>query len=333
MGVKGSGHGKLLLFGEHAAVYGYPAMGIALPETVELEIEQAPEWSLANVPRRFHALLEPVLDRLDAHLHERYGADAVARARGAVWFHQIVPTGIGFGSSAALCVALARAALDTVPAVQRHGREDQDHEVWALANELERIFHGSPSGIDTGLATLGGAQAFTFDKPGLPRPTTLPLPPGIIVAAATPRDSNTKTLVAGLKERVQRREDRVLRELEILGGIADRAGEVICSDSPAKAPAELGRLAREAHRVLADLGLSTEVTERCLSIAADNGGLGGKLSGAGGGGAFFAVFQDPEAALKSAGLLRETLSGIDRDLPVRVIRAEDEELQLLEAAG
>ncbi len=333
MGVKGTGHGKLLLFGEHAAVYGYPAVGVALPETVELEIEQADEWSLANVPSRFHELLEPVLERLDAHLHERYGADAVWRARGAVWFHQIVPTSIGFGSSAALCVALARAALNTVPAVQRHGRSDRDHEVWALANELERIFHGSPSGIDTGLATLGGAQAFTFDKPGLPYATALPLPPGIIVAGATPRSSDTKTLVGALKDRVRRREARVLRELATLGEIADRAGRLICSESAQESVGDLGRLATDAHEVLQDLGLSTPLTERCLSIAADNGSLGGKISGAGGGGAFFAVFRDADAALKAAGALRETVSAIDRDLPIRVIRAEEEGLQLLDAAG
>jgi mevalonate kinase len=333
MGVKGSGHGKLLLFGEHAAVYGYPALGIALPETVELEIEHGPEWSLANVPRRYHTILQPVLERLDAHLHERYGADAAEHARGAVWFHQIVPTGIGFGSSAALCVALARGALGTVPAVQRHSVRDRDMEVWALANELERLFHGSPSGIDTGLATLGGAQSFTFDKPGLPQASPLPLPPGVIVAAATPRDSDTKTLVGALKERVQRREKRVIGELAKLGEIAREADALIRSSDEAANLAHLGALAGRAHRLLADLGLSTPITERCLATATDKGALGGKISGAGGGGAFFAVFEDPAAALETAGTLREILSGIDRDLPVRVIRAEEESLRLIEAAS
>jgi mevalonate kinase len=333
MGVKGSGHGKLLLFGEHAAVYGYPALGIALPETVELEIERADDWSLANVPPRFHEIVEPVLDYLDAHLHERYGADAVALAKGAVWFHQIVPTSLGFGSSAALCVALARATLGAVPAVQRHSKSDRDMEVWALANELERHFHGSPSGIDTGLATLGGAQAFSFDKPGLPHASALPLPPGVIVAAATPRDSNTKTLVQNLKGRVERRESQVIAELAELGEIAGSAAELIRESSGEETLSELGNLAGRAHGLLRELGLSTPITERCLKTAAHNGALGGKLSGAGGGGAFFAIFRDAEAALDTAGELRELLSGIDRDLPVRVIRAQEEGLQLLEAAS
>jgi mevalonate kinase len=333
MGVKGSGHAKLLLFGEHAAVYGYPALGIALPETVELEIERADEWSLANVPTRFHAIVEPVLEHLDAHLHERYGADAVVLAKGAVWFHQIVPMSLGFGSSAALSVALARATLGAVPAVQRRSKVNRDMEVWALANELERLFHGSPSGIDTGLATLGGAQAFRFDKPGLPQASALPLPPGVIVAGATPRDSNTKTLVQDLKRRVEQREAGVIDELAELGKIADDAAKLIRAEGAGDTPAKLGILAGRAHELLRDLGLSTHLTERCLEIAGNTGALGGKISGAGGGGAFFAIFRDAEAALETAGELRELLSGIDRDLPVRVIRAEETGLQLLEAAG
>lgn len=338
MGMKGSGHGKLLLFGEHAAVYGYPALGVALPETVELEIEHDSHWGLANVPGKFREILSPVLERLDAHLRERYGSDAAARARGSVRFHQIVPTGLGLGSSAALCVALARAALSTVPQVQRHCTEECDHEVWALANELERIFHGSPSGIDTGLATLGGALSFHFEGPGLPRAAALPLPPGIIVAGATPRSSNTKTLVGALKERVQQRESRVLRELADLGEIAEEATRLVMgSGDPGEDQGDLvrslGGLSTRAHRLLRDLGLSTDPTEQCLETALDKGALGGKISGAGGGGAFFAIFDDPAAALETAGTLREILSGIDRDLPVRVIRAEDEALQLVEAAS
>jgi mevalonate kinase len=155
----------------------------------------------------------------------------------------------------------------------------------------------------------------------------------VIVAAATPRESNTKTLVQNLKGRVQRREERVIAELAELGTIAGSAAELIRENSGEEALSELGELAGRAHELLRDLGLSTPVTERCLETTAHKGALGGKISGAGGGGAFFAVFREAEAALETAGELRELLSRIDRDLPVRVIRAQDEGLQLLEAAS
>ncbi|MFW5729561.1 MAG: hypothetical protein ACOCYG_07845, partial [Spirochaetota bacterium] len=115
--------------------------------------------------------------------------------------------------------------------------------------------------------------------------------------------------------------------------IAHQAAALIRSPDAAERLPELGSLAGRAHRLLGDLALSTPITEHCLRTATENGAVGGKISGAGGGGAFFALFEDPTAALETAGTLRRILSGIDRDLPVRVIRAEEESLRLVEAAG
>ncbi|MFW6312973.1 MAG: hypothetical protein ACOC2N_03730, partial [Spirochaetota bacterium] len=66
----------------------------------------------------------------------------------------------------------------------------------------------------------------------------------------------------------------------------------------------LGRLADEAHTILASLGLSTDELDRALDSLRNAGATGAKLSGAGGGGAFFGVFvkrAEATAALESIG--------------------------------
>ena len=59
---------------------------------------------------------------------------------------------------------------------------------------------------------------------------------------------------------------------------------------------ELGRLAGEAQELLAALGVSTPALDRILEAGRAAGALGGKLSGAGGGGAFFLVCSDEDTA-------------------------------------
>ena len=39
MGSVGKAHGKLLLFGEHSAVYGHPAVGVSLPEQTTVRLD------------------------------------------------------------------------------------------------------------------------------------------------------------------------------------------------------------------------------------------------------------------------------------------------------
>ncbi len=269
MGV-GTGHGKLLLFGEHAAVYGHPALGIQLEATLSLSFIEGPQWSFEGIPNDAVSIVREVADETHAIL----GLEA---GRGTIRLSGSLPTAVGFGSSAALCIALLR-ALDST-----HRLTGDADRLWEASHRLEHRFHGTPSGIDTGLALYPGASTIYPDPPNLPRREPARLPSMKLLVGALPRISSTAALVRGIRERRDADREKVDAQLNDLGRCAREA-------STATTALEMGDLARQAQRTLTELGLSTPLLESALLAAESAGALGGKLSGAGGGGAFWSVF-------------------------------------------
>lgn len=293
MGV-GTGRAKLLLFGEHAAVYGYPAVGVTLASciTIELQRDARGSWELEGVEETDRAGVQRVLGLLEGLVGGRgRGGRAVLRSS--------IPRGLGFGSSAALCVAAASAVA---PA------GSDRRQVWAWAHEAERLFHGTPSGIDTGLSLLGGLYRFQPRPPALPEERRLRGLPLSLVVGAVPRLGNAGALIGALRERVAAGEAAATGRLERLGDIAVQAAELLDGPHEAAAgpPRALGRLADEAQGLLAELGLASPELEMVLADGRAAGALGGKLSGAGGGGAFFLVFPDAASARAAAEGLRRS---------------------------
>jgi mevalonate kinase len=189
---------------------------------------------------------------------------------------------VGFGSSAAFCTALLRAV----------GFDGDEAALWAEAHRIERVFHGTPSGIDTGLSIYEGVSIVYPVPPGLPTREPATLPAAWIVFGALPRTRPTADLVAGIRLLRDHDPNRVDGALERLGELSRLAVE------PGRCPdaAALGALADEAQRTLRSLGLSTTEMDTVLESLRAAGATGAKLSGAGGGGAFYAVFQTEFAA-------------------------------------
>jgi mevalonate kinase len=274
----GVGRGKLILFGEHAAVYGHPAIGIPL------DLETRAELAAAGTG----------LDGEDAvtvgRILETLGASPglpVVRLRSTV------PRGVGFGSSAALCVALAACLSDAGP--------PYGPEVWRLAHRAEAVFHGTPSGIDTGLALLEGMHLFRPRPPDLPEHERLPDVTLHLVVGAEPRLSSTGSLVAALRDRMRAGDEQAHRAVRELGRVALLAAESVRRGGDVSRT--LGELAGRAQLLLVGLGLSSPGIDSLLARGRALGALGGKLSGAGGGGAFFLVAPTWPAAQRIAAQL------------------------------
>ncbi len=302
---EGTGRAKLLLFGEHAAVYGHPAVGLSLPEAIRARVtgSGAEGWHFPTARPEERERLARLLERF-----RRIIPGLEQAGGGELELESDIPRGQGFGSSAALCAAVASALCAAL------GRRDPPSGIWAYAHEAERLFHGTPSGIDTGLALLDGLYLFLTAPPNLPaalglRGLQLPL-----VVGAVPRRADTGELVQRLRERMEAGQGREARLLGELGGIARSASQIL-QGGPGRPASEglarLGELAWQAQERLAELELSTPELDALLEAGRRAGALGGKLSGAGGGGAFYLLFEEPQAALSAAGLLRSAFeSGI-----------------------
>ena len=300
MDAVGKASAKLILFGEHAAVYGHPAVGIALPEEITVRLSGRPsaEWDLDSVAESDRGTIRRVLDRLEELLPE-----LGARGRCRVALESSIPRGAGFGSSAALCSAFARAGLARLHGAAAPAADGaQAEDPWRLAHGMERIFHGTPSGIDTGLSLHPGLSAFFPRPPALPERERLPGIDLFLVVGAAPRADDAAGLIAGLRERMRSGDAGVRESLDALGRIAREARGILQGASAGALPL-LASLVEEAMARLRSLGLSTPALDELLREGKSAGALGGKLSGAGGGGAFFLVMPGEKSAEAAARLL------------------------------
>ncbi|MFW5741662.1 MAG: mevalonate kinase [Spirochaetota bacterium] len=286
------GHGKLLLFGEHAAVYGHPAIGIQLEEYLEVSVEPGEHrWVLPDLPPRESELVRKALAALEG-----------APEGGRIGITGNLPMSVGFGSSAAFCTALVRAAGGVTAADA--GAADDREALWGEAHRIEHVFHGTPSGIDTGLSVYPGASIVYPDPPALPRRQPARLPHAALLVGAIPRTSTTAQLVAGIRAMREQDPAAVDHSLHRLGRLSQAAATPeSCPDANV-----LGRIADQAQTILRTLGLSTTELDEVVTALHDAGALGAKLSGAGGGGAFYGVFSSRIDAQRAVSVLEKRMA-------------------------
>ncbi|MEQ1503059.1 MAG: mevalonate kinase [Myxococcota bacterium] len=265
----GHGHGKLVLCGEHAVVYGHPAIAFAVDRGTTVTLTRRPG------PTRVHSAHAD--HRLDDALRTALDADGFEAA-----VETDLPVGRGMGSSAALAVAVvrARAALD--------GESPAPDAVFDRAMPIERRFHGNPSGVDVAVSARGGCLWFCRGEPPI-RETVRPGDWSIVVL-----DSGVAGDTAELVAAVGARRPGIDPELAAIGDLVRSAREALAD------PEQLGPLLTENHRLLQRIGVSTPQLDAMVALALSAGAYGAKLAGAGGGGVVLALVDEPGAVLAAA---------------------------------
>jgi hydroxymethylglutaryl-CoA reductase len=295
---QGTAAGKIILLGEHAAVYDRHVLALPLDSAVTASIAEAtggihlsiPDWGLeesftSKDPPASGAAAVLSLIMRQLGIVDR-GFDIHIRSR--------IPVAMGLGSSAALAVAIIR-AFDALL-----GLKMENPAVDRLAFECEKLTHGTPSGIDNNIATYGEPVLYSKSSATRTKPIKLTESPPIVVASSGIRGA-TKEQVAGVRSRYE-------KNTQLYTTIFDEIDEMSIAGAHALKACDyetLGSLMNVCHGYLNALQVSTPELEKMVGIARASGASGAKLTGAGGGGSIVAMCPDRESevahALHSAG--------------------------------
>ncbi|MCB9435816.1 MAG: mevalonate kinase [Anaerolineales bacterium] len=282
--------GKLILFGEHAVVHGQPALAVplkALQATVTAE--PAPSGSGLQI------LLPDVATPLRLETHDALSVTAqmvlnhlgVPEPDMVLRLTSTIPLQSGFGSGAAVSTALARAL--SLALGHRISREDLNAWVY----EVEKIHHGTPSGIDNTVIVYERPVFFirnqTLESFDIAKPFEL------LVARlgyATP----THITVGDVRTLYEHDPAAIQPIFDQIGIISRQARQAI--ESGDLTP--LGHLMNENHALLRKLTVSDNTLDRLCQVALDAGAEGAKLSGGGRGGNLIVLANKNRAAVQEA---------------------------------
>ncbi|MFB6360587.1 MAG: mevalonate kinase [Halobacteriales archaeon] len=287
-----SAPGKVYLFGEHAVVYGEPAVPCAIERRARAEVKRRTDdrVSVAAPDLPFDT------DRIEYSVHTddvgaaphalRYVAGAIDAACDAcdtenqgfdVAIESELPIGAGLGSSAAVTVA----TLDATARACGTSLGPTTIADLAFGVELEAQ-DGQASRADTFCAATGGAVRVEGDDcRGIEAPE-LPF-----VIGYDGGSGDTAELVTGVRSLVEQYAF-VADTIEAIGDLV-RTGEELLARGDVS---EVGRLMDVNHGLLSSLGVSGQSLDDMVWRAREAGAIGAKLTGAGGAGCIVALAED-----------------------------------------
>ena len=297
--------GKVILFGEHAVVYGKPAVAVPVHSTrARAQVVDLPDdpagWVRMEAPGT----------QLSSWLHEMPEANPLAAAVRLsledsgqklesalrITIESEIPVGAGMGSSAAVSVAVLRAVAAHL------GQELSAERVSDLAFIVEKLQHGTPSGIDNSVVAYERPLYFIPGQP--PQFLRVGRPFTLMIGDSGDR-LPTRESVAAVRERRSADPQSFDRLFAEIAAISEQGRRLIESGDTH----QLGPLLDRNQTLLKAIGVSGKGLEQLIRAAKRAGALGAKLSGAGRGGIMIALVEPASAeavgiALREAGATR-----------------------------
>jgi mevalonate kinase len=291
--------GKIILFGEHAVVYGRPALAVPVTQVqaratiqktgdfsgenwADSVLIQAPDIGLFSPLSRIQA--ERTTHPLAVVIQETLKRLSIARPPAfTLTIESSIPVASGLGSGAAVSVAVIRALAALC------NQTLSDEQVSQIAYQVEKLHHGTPSGIDN--TVIAYAKPVYFVR-GEPIQTFTAARPFTLVIADTGIPAPTRESVSDLNKLWDADKSR-------WEAVFDRVGEIVAEARTAIESGDiscLGSLMDANHALLQEMTVSSPELDRLVLVAKSAGADGAKLSGGGRGGNMIALVQPKEKA-------------------------------------
>lgn len=296
--IQASAPAKIILFGEHAVVYDQPA--IAVPVSSLRAVASATPGPAGQGLRIISTELDATLpENVDIAVVDHaliYAAQLVLNALRlsppdlVLSIDSAIPMASGLGSGAAVSAALIRALCSAV------GQPMPDDRLNELVYEVEKMHHGTPSGIDNTVIVYESPVVYRRGEPVQRLEIGAPF---TLLIGDTGRGALTRVAVGDVRKLVESEPVRYRPVIEAIGEIVESARRAILSGDVAA----LGPLMQANHAHLQTLTVSAPELDVLVEAALEAGALGAKLSGGGRGGNMIALVTPETAAAVRAALL------------------------------
>ena len=281
---RGSGFGKVILFGEHFVVHGVPGIVSAIDLTVDAEVKNIGKGIYVKDERKGAKGYTETKKTQQKESIERMLKDMrldSSKISFEIRLGGNLPGFSGIGASAASSVAIARAIAE------EFDMNLPDERINEIAYEAEKAYAGTPSGIDNTAATFGGLIWFKKNLSG--GPNTIERlnikKPVEIVMGDTGVVADTKAMVDGVAERKKKNPEKynpLFTQTEELAFEARKALEKFDLK-------KVGKLMNGNHRLLQEIKVSCRELDYLVNLAREQGAFGAKMTGGGGGGCMVAL--------------------------------------------
>jgi mevalonate kinase len=291
-----SAPGKVYLFGEHAVVYGEPAIACAINRRVSTSVE------LVSSER---VRIDAMGKRLNCPSEEfKYACCAVQTIKrlfsadfgAAITIRSQLPQRQGLGSSAAVAVSTVKALTECL------GIELENEAVAKIGHQVETAVQGKASAADTYVSSTGGAvlieQTTTSHLPSVNIP---------IIIGATGIERSTSDVIASVARIKQKYPSLVTDLLSAIGDITRLGKQTLANEDFVG----LGALMNINQGLLESIGVSDDVLSGLVYAARTAGALGAKITGAGRGGCMLAIAKDENVEKVSQAIAKRHAQVLD----------------------
>jgi mevalonate kinase len=299
--------GKIILFGEHFVVYGYPSIVTAINKkftaTIKFEHSDARKIKITssfgfiveifNSTINIRGCLPPISSDvaknvaniishiLESNIHTNYGG--AQNYSLDLHLSSDIPIGGGLGSSSALCVALAGAIN------YYHYKKIDKESICKISIDAEKVINKDTSGADCSICTFGGFGVYD-KKNGFKRHSTYKGNELSFLIINTGISHNTFEMVEKVK-RIKNNDPRLFNDLAC--NYEETVNQALKS-LQSKDSEKLGRLMGDNHLLLRKLGVSTPLIDKIVDICNSCNSFGTKITGAGGGGCIISLINKRE---------------------------------------